>query len=302
MVTEALMTTKLPATGIGTLLGVWAHPDDEAYLSSALMALVRRQGGRVAVATATRGELGTDDPETCPPGRLASVRERELMASLAAIDVTEHEWLGHADGALASVPFEDGVAQVTALLERVRPDVVVTFGPDGMTGHSDHRTISAWVTEAWRRAGCPGQVLWATQTPELLEQWRELLQRLDIWYGEARPPSTPTADLVAQVQASGDLLDLKHAVLRAHASQTAGLEAMIGTDTYRDWVSVESFVAAPAVAPRGGAVGAVTSSAGSQRSSVTQPTASTQTSVSTRPSQPRSPRRHSTSRLGSPST
>ncbi len=47
---------------IGTLLGVWAHPDDEAYLSSGLMAEVRDQGGRVVVVTATRGEHGTDDP------------------------------------------------------------------------------------------------------------------------------------------------------------------------------------------------------------------------------------------------
>ena len=47
---------------VRTLLGVWAHPDDEAYLSSALMAAVRRSGARVVVVTATRGENGTDDP------------------------------------------------------------------------------------------------------------------------------------------------------------------------------------------------------------------------------------------------
>ncbi len=58
------MTTSL--TDIRTLLGVWAHPDDEAYLSSALMASVRRDGGRVVVATATRGELGRRTPR---PGR-----------------------------------------------------------------------------------------------------------------------------------------------------------------------------------------------------------------------------------------
>ena len=145
------MHTSLPA--IGTLLGVWAHPDDEAYLSSALMASVRRDGGRVVVATATRGELGTPDPETWPADRLAELRERELHESLALIDVREHEWLGHTDGSMALVPTEQGVDQISALLERVRPDVIVTFGPDGMTGHPDHRTISAWVTEAWRRAG-----------------------------------------------------------------------------------------------------------------------------------------------------
>ena len=72
----------LPA--IATLLGVWAHPDDEAYLSSGLMSVVRKAGGRVVVVTATRGEHGTDDPATWPPERLAPLRERELMDSLAA--------------------------------------------------------------------------------------------------------------------------------------------------------------------------------------------------------------------------
>ena len=140
------MTTSLPE--IRTLLGVWAHPDDEAYLSSALMSSVRGAGGRVVVATATRGELGTSDPEAWPPDRLAQVREQELLESLAVIDVTEHEWLGHSDGSLPQVPHASGVGQVASLLDRYRPDTVVTFGPDGFTGHPDHRAVSRWTTLA----------------------------------------------------------------------------------------------------------------------------------------------------------
>jgi len=70
---------------VRSLLGVWAHPDDEAYLSSALMAAVRREGGRVVVVTATHGENGTDDPARWPPQRLAEQRERELRASLDVV-------------------------------------------------------------------------------------------------------------------------------------------------------------------------------------------------------------------------
>ena len=236
------MTTTIPE--IGTLLGVWAHPDDEAYLSSALMASVRRAGGRVVVATATRGEHGTPDPETWPPDELARIRERELMESLAHIDVHEHEWLGHGDGLLPDVPFETGVAQVSAILERVRPDTVVTFGPDGMTGHPDHQTISAWVTEAWRRAGSPGALWYATTTPEFQEQWEELHQQLDIWFEGMVPPVTAASDLALHLVCDPDLLDLKQQVLRAHASQTAVLEEMLGTEVFRDWWSAEFFVAA----------------------------------------------------------
>ncbi len=236
------MTASLPK--IDTLLGVWAHPDDEAYLSSGLMALVRRSGGRVAVATATRGEHGTPDPEAWPPDALARLREQELMQSLAHIDVHEHQWLGHSDGSLPEVPFESGVAQVAELLARVRPDTVVTFGPDGMTGHPDHQTVSAWVTEAWRRAGRPGALWYATTTPEFQEQWRELHEQLDIWYDGFEPPVTPADQLAAAVHCDNGLLDLKQQVLRAHASQTAVLEEMLGTEVFRGWWASEYFAAA----------------------------------------------------------
>ena len=63
---------------LGTVLGVWAHPDDEAYCSAGLMALVRGQGGRVVVATATWGERGTPDPDRYPPARMARLRRLEL--------------------------------------------------------------------------------------------------------------------------------------------------------------------------------------------------------------------------------
>ncbi|MDP3891435.1 PIG-L deacetylase family protein, partial [Nocardioides sp.] len=125
--------------GTGTLLGVWAHPDDEAYLSAGLMARARRAGLRVVVATASRGEHGTSDPDTWPPHRLGPVRERELSESLAAVGVTEHHWLGHRDGELDRQPADVGAAQVAELIELVRPRTIVTFGPDGMTGHPDHR-------------------------------------------------------------------------------------------------------------------------------------------------------------------
>jgi len=82
---------------LGTLLGVWAHPDDEAYLTAGLMAVARAAGNRVVVATATKGEAGTDDPHAWPPDTLGQTRAQETVQSLAAVDVTEHRWLGHRD-------------------------------------------------------------------------------------------------------------------------------------------------------------------------------------------------------------
>ena len=73
----------------GPVLGVWAHPDDEAYLSAGLMATASEAGRRVVVATASWGERGTDDPRRWPPHRLAARRRGELARSLAAVGVQQ---------------------------------------------------------------------------------------------------------------------------------------------------------------------------------------------------------------------
>jgi LmbE family N-acetylglucosaminyl deacetylase len=233
-----------PGVRTGTLLGVWAHPDDEAFLSAGLMAVSVGAGDRVVVATATRGEQGASGAGHAPE-RLAALREHELARSLAAVGVTEHRWLGHRDGALASVRREAAVEQVARLVEEVRPDTIVTFGPDGMTGHADHRSISSWVTQAWLETGRRGALWYATLTPEFHRTWGALNDEVGLWYPGHRPPSTDRARLAAQVVCRAELGDLKLSALRAHASQTDGLVAHVGEQRFREWWATESFVAAP---------------------------------------------------------
>lgn len=235
---------------IGTLLGIWAHPDDEAYLSAGLMAKVRDAGGRVVVATATRGELGTADPERWPPERLAPLRERELSDSLAVVGVREHHWLGYRDGGLPEVPVDTAVSRIVRLMRSVRPDTVVTFGADGMTGHDDHRTVSRWVTEARHRAGSAARLWYSTVTPEFHDEWGSFNDSIGLWFEGATPPLTPRSELAAEVRCTGSLLDQKYRALRAHASQTRPLEDLMGTERFRRWWAAESFVAARAARPR----------------------------------------------------
>jgi LmbE family N-acetylglucosaminyl deacetylase len=227
---------------IGVLLGVWAHPDDEAYLTAGLMSVTRAAGLRVVVATATRGERGTDDPVALPPERLALIRERENAASLAALDVREHRWLGHRDGTLHRVRAAAGVAQVTRLIQEIRPDTIVTFGPDGMTGHTDHQTISRWVTAAWADTGRHGRLWYATLTPEYHQQWAAVNSEIGLWFEGSTPPSDLVTDLAFAVRCEGELLDRKFAALRAYTSQTTGLIEHLGVERYRRWWATESFV------------------------------------------------------------
>ena len=220
-----------------TLLGVWAHPDDETYLSAGLMAAARWRGDRVVVVTATAGEHGTDDPGRWPPERLGAMRRHELRASLAALGVHEHQMLGLPDGGCAE---RDGTAQLAAIIDDVRPDIIVTFGPEGMTGHPDHRAVSRWTTDAWAAAG-HGRLWYATLTPAFHATWGDVNDGLGLW-GEGRPPCVDSRDLAENLVLDDAALDQKLVALRAHASQTGPLIARLGEDVYREWWRVESFV------------------------------------------------------------
>jgi LmbE family N-acetylglucosaminyl deacetylase len=221
-----------------TLLGVWAHPDDEAYTSAGLMAEFRRRGDRVVVITATLGEHGTSDPTAWPPHRLAAHRRVELRNSLAALDVDELHLLGYADGACAS---EDGTDAIAGVMADIRPDLIVTFGPDGMTGHPDHRAISRWTTDAWAATRPRADLWYATLTPEFHREWGPLNDRIGLWADQPDPPCTESADLAYSAALLDDLLDVKMTALRAHASQTQPLMELVGADAYREWWRVESF-------------------------------------------------------------
>jgi LmbE family N-acetylglucosaminyl deacetylase len=231
-------------SGLGTVLGIWAHPDDEVYLSGGLMAMARDRGQRVVCVTATLGEHGTPDPQRWPPARLARARAAELRGSLAVLGVTEHHLLSLPDGRCADQPFDSVVDRLIAIIDDVRPDTVLTFGPDGFTGHSDHRTVSAWTAAAHARAATGARLLHATTTAELIDRWQHVYDRLDVFLTEGLPIRVPSAALALQLRLDDELADRKLVALRAQATQTAALVTTLGEDTMRDWCAVESFLEA----------------------------------------------------------
>ncbi len=221
-----------------TLLGVWAHPDDEAYVSAGLMAAFRARGDRVVIVTATLGEHGTSDPTAWPPAKLAARRHVELRNSLAVLDVDELHLLGYEDGGCEKRDGTDAIANHIAALE---PDVIVTFGPDGMTGHPDHRAVSRWTTDAWAATRPAADLWYATLTPEFHREWGSVNEQVGLWADQPEPPCTERSDLAHHTVLPDELLDLKVAALRAHTSQTQPLIDMVGPESYRAWWRTESF-------------------------------------------------------------
>ena len=221
------------------VLGVWAHPDDEAYLSAGLMARVASAGGHVVCVTATRGGRGRldDDPHT--RRAFEALRESELRGSLAAVGAHSLRILGHGDGELDAVPHEEGVDEISRAIDEVRPDVVLTFGPDGITFHPDHVIVSRWVTDAWCRVG-RGALLYATMTHEFLAEHRIRHEQIGLFEGH-EPFGWDSQALALRVDLDEHELDRKRGALAADASQTAALAGVMGEAEYRTWWRSETF-------------------------------------------------------------
>lgn len=147
-----------------SLMVVVAHPDDDAYGMAGTVALHAADPGfRYVLVHATDGAAGDIHPDfPATPATLGSVRraEDERAWEVLGRPPDRHEWLGYADGGLAGVPFAELVDRLEEIMGVERPDVVGTFGPDGITGHPDHVRIGAATDETFDRlAGRPGRGL-----------------------------------------------------------------------------------------------------------------------------------------------
>lgn len=231
---------------LGTILSVWAHPDDESYLAGGVMAAAAASGQRVVCVSATAGEAGSDDTDLWPPERLGRLRRWEAAAAMAVLGVHEHRWLDLPDGGLADLDPAGPVDRLCALVQSVRPDTILTFGPDGITFHPDHRTVSAWVGEAWRRCGHPGRLLHATMSEDHLAEWGPTYEDWGVFMSDERPVPVPAHELALDLRLGGAELDRKEAALRAMSSQTGPAIEALGPEVFRASIADEMFVAAPA--------------------------------------------------------
>jgi LmbE family N-acetylglucosaminyl deacetylase len=226
---------------LGTLLGVWAHPDDETYLSAGLMAHAAGEGSRVVCVTATKGEGGSWDEKRWPSEAMGEVRAGELIRSLDVLGVKEHHWLGYPDGSCAAVPSAEAVAKVRAIIDEVQPDSVLTFGPDGMTDHADHKAVCAWTTEAFGLAAKQGAKLYyATTTPEWVEDFAPRFAKFNV-FAPGFPPVTKPEDLAIGFDLPPDLLQLKLEAIGCHVSQVEYMLRYFGEDFFREAHKQEAF-------------------------------------------------------------
>jgi LmbE family N-acetylglucosaminyl deacetylase len=149
------------------LMAILAHPDDESLGSGGILAKYAAEGIETSLVTATRGERGWFGDEREYPGleALGQIREAELRAAAEVLGIRSVDFLGYLDGELDQAHPAEVMAKIAGRLRRVKPDVVVTFGPDGSYGHPDHIAIAQFTAAAIVEAASPDSLYYRDLAP-----------------------------------------------------------------------------------------------------------------------------------------
>lgn len=216
---------------LGSILGIWAHPDDECWASAGLMRLACLNSQKVGIITATKGDAGeTADEDRWPKSKLGEIRKKELGNCLRNVGNVEQFWLDYKDGLLVSTDEREAVESISRIINLFKPETIVTFEPNGITGHEDHKTICKWTELALEKLGKNVMILHAYQSREKYEEaGRELDQKFDIFFNTQDPNLVSEKDVDVLIELERELLDCKIACMKAHASQTEEMFETVST-------------------------------------------------------------------------
>lgn len=227
-----------------TMMAVHAHPDDEASSTGGVLAKYSAEGVRTVVVTCTNGEFG-DAPGQVKPGTdghdeqvVAQLRLSELRESCKILGVTNLELLGYHDSgmpdwdyrnrpdAFCNVPQELVAARIVSLIEQYRPQIVISYDPDGAYQHPDHVHAARSAAAAVASSGLPAKFY---QTAMRRSDWGKVMQALREAGEDVGEWEEPTPEVVRQMEEEErritttidihDMLGVKRDALMAHASQ-----------------------------------------------------------------------------------
>lgn len=124
-----------------SLLGVYAHPDDESFVPGGTIAKYAHEGIKITLVCATRGEAGmAGNPPVCDRTSLGEFRTGELVSSCQVLGISRVCCWDFSDSKLSTYPHQAVEGRIVEIIRMVRPQVVITFGREGITGHPAWRS------------------------------------------------------------------------------------------------------------------------------------------------------------------
>jgi N-acetylglucosamine malate deacetylase 2 len=192
-----------------SILMVFAHPDDESFGCSGTIAKYSKQEIPVDLICATRGEMGTraDVPKGIPTG---TAREGELRAATKITGIRNIYLLGYIDASLEKADQQEVKGKVLDIMRKVEPEVVITFGSDGISGHADHIAIGKAATEAFKeyaqKNGAGPRLYYVTLPQSIIDK------------SESDITGRPDGEVTTSIDI-GKFFDIKMSAIAAHNSQ-----------------------------------------------------------------------------------
>jgi LmbE family N-acetylglucosaminyl deacetylase len=164
------------------LLAVFPHPDDETLGLGSTLARYAAQGVETHLVCATRGERGWFDSEGPDPGpeEVARIREAELRCAAEHLGLHEVSFLDYIDGDVDQARPEEIIGKIVSHVRRIKPQVVISFGPDGAYGHPDHIALSQFTNAALVCAADRNFVDADLQSPHRVLKFYYMVDSLDI--------------------------------------------------------------------------------------------------------------------------
>ena len=202
------------------LLCFTAHPDDEAGGFGGTLLHYADRGVETHVICLTAGTAATHRGGAQSEAELAAMRRREFAVSCRLLKVGQDSVLDYPDGRLDQQDFRTVVSDLTRRVREIRPQVIMTFGPEGaVTGHPDHSMVSIYATMAFHWAGR------SDRFPEQLQQGlaphrvQKLYYATTLFTFPQRPPlSPPPSSAVIELQPQE--IEIKIAAFKSHVSQS----------------------------------------------------------------------------------
>lgn len=164
------------------LLAVFPHPDDETLGLASTFARYSNEGFETYLVCATRGERGWYDSEGPDPGfeGVGRVREAELRCAAENLGLREVSFLDYIDGDVDQADLDEIIGKIVTHIRRIKPQVVVTFSPDGNYGHPDHIALSQFTNGALVCAADRNFVDANIQSPHRVLKFYYMVDSLDI--------------------------------------------------------------------------------------------------------------------------
>jgi LmbE family N-acetylglucosaminyl deacetylase len=235
----------------GGVLAVFAHPDDESLLAGGVLAALAAAGRRVAIVSMTRGERGPTELAGLSGGlALGEVREAELLQAARALGASAAECLDFPDGDLAGVDEKQTARQLSRILVRERPELVLSFSDEGLYWHPDHLAVSRLLNAALallEHAGAPAWLYGATWPQGHARRLVSLMHArglaADLW-GLEPDAFGAAADSITTLLDVRPFLPEKLAALRVYASQIgpSHLLSALPDDLAEEFLGREFFV------------------------------------------------------------